>query len=258
MKVRRALHHISEVEAAAAPFLARVTMELAPVGPLDERGLQPWRGVFSERPPIEVALGSGDAIHNLRAALDLMVCDIARQRRGENRALNRRLEFPFARSEQKLRDALKDAKFKQLGPEVRAYLASLRPYKGGNDALYGLHDYDIRDKHRMIIPVFAAALNPVPLELSLPGQRIMPGVPLHRYQRYIMISEDGGVSAPPGKRPIMPFESAGIDLLFPSSSPFPNANVVKSLNNLAKYIAGIVETFARKFGPQTAAASPEL
>jgi hypothetical protein len=45
------------------------------------------------------------------------------------------------------------AKIKLLSPADQATIASLKPYKGGDDLLYALHHLDITRKHRRLLGV---------------------------------------------------------------------------------------------------------
>lgn len=117
-----------------------------------------YRMAFDPPMPLEIPLMTGDAIHNLRSSLDIMICDIA-----ELRGQDRIYKFPFAETEEKLKVIL-EKETKKLGQDICDKILEMRPYKGekGNAKLRALHDLDIADKHRIIVPYFGAAskLNP--------------------------------------------------------------------------------------------------
>jgi hypothetical protein len=101
-------------------------------------------------PPDELALVLGDAIHNLRATLDLLAADLVRRNGGNLKGVY----FPFAASAAGLDEQIRSKKFDRAGEAAVQQLHRLAPYRGGNEALRGLHDLDIMDKHQLIIPAF--------------------------------------------------------------------------------------------------------
>lgn len=113
-----------------------------------------WKITFSPPPPAGLTLLVGDAIHNLRSALDILVCDLARI----NGKSTKSLKFPFAESEDALKDAIKKSNHRnRIGDKATDAIEALRPFKGGNLLLRGLHEMDLADKHRLILPTFVAA-----------------------------------------------------------------------------------------------------
>lgn len=102
----------------------------------------------------EVSLLCGDAIHNMRAALDH-----AYWSRVSPFALTdgerRKLQFPFCRDAARLPQILKERLADRVSPAFVAALSKLNPVKGGeNDiALYLIDELDIEDKHKLLIPL---------------------------------------------------------------------------------------------------------
>jgi len=65
---------------------------------------------------------------------------------------DRYTKFPFYETRSELVGAM-NGKLK-AAPEIsRLIRDEIKPYKGGNGLLYGLHDLDIVDKHRLLIPI---------------------------------------------------------------------------------------------------------
>ena len=85
----------------------------------------------------------GDALHNARAALDLMATELV-VLNGDNPT---GVHFPFAKSEAELEEQIKQKKFHRAGADAIALLKRFAPYKGGNRDLRALHDLDLIDKH---------------------------------------------------------------------------------------------------------------
>jgi hypothetical protein len=93
---------------------------------------------------------AGDVIHNLRAALDhlaqhlaLVGCPALTDKE------LRQVEFPIAETPAKY-EADKARKVKGMKPEAIERIDRLKPYRGGNDALWRLHALDNIDKHRTL------------------------------------------------------------------------------------------------------------
>ena len=78
----------------------------------------------------------GDAVHNLRSALDLLACDLVRLNGGSTNSVY----FPFADSGDDLEALIKKRKIDRASAEVVEIIRALKPYKGGNDMLRAIHD----------------------------------------------------------------------------------------------------------------------
>ena len=94
----------------------------------------------------------GDVVHNLRASLDHVA--VAAVELNEKNPKD--VYFPFAPSIERLEDSIKKAKFSRASPDAVDLLRSFKPYRGGNAALRGLHDLDVSDKHRSLVPAMAS------------------------------------------------------------------------------------------------------
>jgi hypothetical protein len=64
----------------------------------------------------------------------------------------RQIEFPIAETPEKY-EAEKVRKIRRMLPEAIEAIDGLRPYKGGNDALWRIHELDNIDKHRALFTV---------------------------------------------------------------------------------------------------------
>jgi hypothetical protein len=112
------------------------------------------------KPSPYFALMIGDVLHNLRAALDIAVVELVRDRRGKNGQVMSRTAldtagFPIKANRQGFETAAMK-EIKGVSPAADALIRSLEPYKGGgwkgSLALWQLHQLDILDKHKLIIP----------------------------------------------------------------------------------------------------------
>ena len=79
---------------------------------------------------------------NFESALDHMAADVVKS----NGKSPKDVYFPFAKDAGELDDQIKRKKFHRASHAAIAELKKLKPYKGGNITLRGLHDLDIRKK----------------------------------------------------------------------------------------------------------------
>ena len=112
--------------------------------------------VDDDTPAILQRLGLiiGDAVHNLRAALDLLAWQIVVANEGKP---TRFTYFPIADSRKEFESG-GPKKVKGASEDAIELLWKIRPYKGGNVPLYRLHRLDIADKHRLLLTVGSAHL----------------------------------------------------------------------------------------------------
>jgi hypothetical protein len=97
---------------------------------------------------IDCALVIGDALHNLRSALDVLYY-------GQVVGQTRYTRFPILDTREKLVVTLENAlEKKQITPEIYSLiLDTVQPYEAGNYPLWFLDKLNIRDKHQLLIPV---------------------------------------------------------------------------------------------------------
>jgi hypothetical protein len=98
--------------------------------------------------PDHVALIAGDVLHNLRSALDYLVYALIR---ANGKTPSTSAGFPIFDHEpvsQKEKNWF-DEKIKDIPDTAQDVIRFLKPYKGGDDRLWRLHQLDIIDKHRL-------------------------------------------------------------------------------------------------------------
>ncbi len=153
-KLKRADTHIADAEKLIAVFLASVPFEmkreLVAVKGVEQLALRAVKEVPCDLEPI-----AADAIHNLRAALDLMMCDLWRLNHATNIA---NAKFPFTKKAESFQARLIEMT-SPLPQRDRDIIAKYKPYRGGDDLLWSLHEMDISDKHREIVAVGGAIPN---------------------------------------------------------------------------------------------------
>lgn len=201
-KLRRAEHFIRELEedrvtrAEALRKTARTVIKNGrPYFAFDDKNGQ----------SLHPGLITGDAVHNLRASLDLMSADLA-QLNGQDR---NQIKFPFSVSAAELDRQIKNKRFDLAGQDAVDLLRrQIAPYHGGNQALRNLHDLDIQDKHTALIvngSKWAFSGNPTePQSVTLNA----------------------------------------FDYIFPHDSVFPGEHVLHTLKHLVEVVESTLEAFA--------------
>jgi hypothetical protein len=94
----------------------------------------------------------GDAIHNLRSALDHAYWEIVSPTASKEE--EKQVQFPFRETKPRFDKAVTEGFPNRVSPKFRDAMLGLRAYKeaGGNKTLYLIHEFDILDKHKLLIP----------------------------------------------------------------------------------------------------------
>src|SRR5271157_1548995 len=147
VKVHRAKKHLRDLESELASFGMKDFYAVTTNA--DSQIAQTSHNLNKQRILTFDTLGlAGDVIHNLRSALDHLAYQLAWVGSGEE-PRSRRIEFPIAKDATTYeRD--KARKVEGMRPEVVKVIDALKPYKGGNDALWRIHELDNIDKHRIL------------------------------------------------------------------------------------------------------------
>lgn len=155
VKVDRAIEHINYLEREIAAFKERGGYSTFRDDD-PQTGDLVHRARVLEQPPPRWGAIAGDAIHNLRSALDI---------------LWRRLMYPDGGGETNFKiafniygspEAFKRSNSREIKSRNKAAVEiyrTLKPYKGGNDNLWRLSVLDDADKHRLLIPVGLAIVD---------------------------------------------------------------------------------------------------
>jgi hypothetical protein len=152
-KTQWAKQHIDYLEAHIRDFIKGGPYELVTEDQDDTGGVRYSVRVHRDPPP-EWGLIIGDAIHNLRSALDHVVYTHIERATAETPG--RDIGFPVFDSEEKFNKEF-GRKVKGASAEVVNLIQLAKPYPEGTKALWQLHMLDIIDKHQLLIPVGASA-----------------------------------------------------------------------------------------------------
>ena len=183
LKVERAKRHLADFNEVIRVFFESNPYEL--VADRDAAtGDQIYRVRVNAFPPSDLSIIAGDVVHNLRSALDQMVCALIRANRNQVSGGN---GFPISGSKARFESA-SIGKLKNTSPQAKRFIFRLKPYNGGNKALWLLSELDNMDKHNQIVPVAAG-------QVQVMKRRGIPGM---------FVAPDGSISlfgGPPGSVP---------------------------------------------------------
>jgi hypothetical protein len=199
--------------------------------------------------PCKFPLILGDAIHNLRTALDLAMCEMVIADKGKP---THRTRFQFAETAKKLETTLQEGSLQCLKPDiVRTIVDKIRPYDaGGDNALLGLHALDIRDKHTLLIPVLSIAEAHIKELLAVSDE--FGVLSTWRSERWI-IGADNVLHAQGFGVPVpVQFKFQGqyaipTDVIFDRGQAFEGKSVIPTLHQLSQLVRGILDTLERTF-----------
>lgn len=141
---------VAEFQRCAALYWKRTPRELL-VEP-DPDGIHE-RHKFKLHKPLPIALTkfTVHAIEDLRAALDLTACDVARFIRSADCPVDD-VYFPFYKSANDLKSRMNSV-CKGFPPSITKLFADFEPYRGGSDLLFAIKELSNASKHDLIVPV---------------------------------------------------------------------------------------------------------
>lgn len=167
LKIERAKKHLGDLESAIERFFKTNPYKVL-IKDNSESGYREHKVVRADDLPTELAIISGDCIHNLRSALDHLIWQLVLANGGKPEDL--RTAFPVWRSQADFESG-RPGDATGISDEALDVLYGLKPYKGGNDALWRLHKLDIVDKHRLVLAV-ATGYQQVVMDVGAIAQEI--------------------------------------------------------------------------------------
>jgi hypothetical protein len=153
IKIERAKRHIRELADECQAFIAREPYSIY-IENDASAGQRVWKVKIKECVPAEWSAIVGDAIHNIRASLDLLMVAVVRRCDPERQSYNH-VHFVVRETKDEFETSL-PKNIKGASAEARRLIEELKPYQGGNEALWRLHQLDVLDKHKAIVPVGSA------------------------------------------------------------------------------------------------------
>lgn len=236
-----------------------------------------WSVVMRRPFPDELMLTVGDALHNMRSALDHMVWEMVhRDLEKRKRHICNRIKFPchdISRDEFEMQidrstlgyEEPEGRDFKKRQPPfmdrgTATFIKMCEPYPGGAGAwLYDLHRLDIEDKHASIPTTIASIHVPSMVAEWPPGDAIDPVEygPLDcrlsfSSQKDVALSLDAayGIAALPqtSRRPEIHFRQGFVlNVMFKNFAPFGGFTISQTLARFTVGVSAIIDQ-AERFG----------
>jgi hypothetical protein len=161
----------------------------------------------------------------------------------------RHVEFPVFYECQSFK-AKKAVIQRSLGPEFFALLEKLRLYNGGNELLWGLHFYDILDKHRQLLicghVVTVISRSSSVVGYGVVGQAIVGG-PRGISWRWQPLEEEIVLYSVPFSSEHKPQPRHVINISLGDIDALRKVPVIKLLNDLTDLVERIVGVFEKRF-----------
>ncbi|WP_156359686.1 hypothetical protein [Sphingomonas sp. Leaf28] len=236
-KVERADQHIREFAAIADRHFARHPWQ---VGMVPERRRGRYAFSVGERqlfPDRTFSLIIGDAVHNLRTALDYLLSACALARGGDIT----KTEFPFGPNRRHVVSLLA-RRVRPAGPLAERLVLAARPYTRGNRLLWSLAELDRRDKHRLVVPtgcltnvaITSGVWNALEPEMS--AGKLIDG----RGTR---------IPVPPGYEEALMVEARfEPEIIFGRGSPVARAPCVPTLKAMSRAVLEVIDSFEEAHG----------
>ncbi|HBC3807719.1 TPA: hypothetical protein KD846_000418 [Vibrio alginolyticus] len=231
LKIERAKKHINDLHDLCSIYVDSNFCELW-VEKDEESGSYFLRLAQTKKPPMDIPLIIGDAVHNLRSSLDIAYCELIRDIAGI--PLTPKTQIKIANTRKELVSSLTKGKGILVSrPDIAEVIATtLRPYKEGNEGslLHALHDLNITDKHIILIPIFCpskAEITNIKMGSVTIGKlvaEIGPNGVLNIAQMGWDVTDFSFDS-----------QSVSFSVLFGKDQPLSGKPVISELRNLVKY-----------------------
>ena len=181
--------------------------------------------------PDELSLIVGDVVHNLHTALDMAIWEIIPPDcRGTD------VKFPFYETRKQLEAQLNKGKIKIYAPAVADLIINkYKPYKEGNDSLYGLHRLDVRDKHQLLVLV-EERIDLARASAEIPGSGSFGNLNI-----FIENLMDLNTSTDLRQVKITNYGKPTFTIVFGEGQPFESQSVIPTLQRLSEVVSGCLD-----------------
>ena len=153
LKIERADKHIRDLQAAIVAFKETDPYKFA-VKEDAESGKLIYYVSRLTSTPSDIVLICGDALFNLRGALDYLAVQLFIKNNPNCGSIPRHVGFPIMESATKY-EAESPGKIKGLSDSAIEAINAVKPYGGGNECLWHLHALNNLSKHRLLITAAA-------------------------------------------------------------------------------------------------------
>lgn len=161
MKIARSERHFNELKQIWDQYFPNIIFYSDALSDPDNLII---RAKMAKPPPRELATIIGDAVHNLRTALDQLVCELVRRNGGP---VTREHAFPISHTQSAF-EARRASALRGMSPKAQAFIRKLKPFQGGNRLLWMLSSLDNLDKHDSIVPI-ALGQPQLLIKFDMPG-----------------------------------------------------------------------------------------
>jgi hypothetical protein len=187
--------------------------------------------------PSEIPLVIGDAVHNLRAALDLLVCDVVTL---AGNAPGKGTQFPFGETREEVVAAVHDG-IMGAAPAgiVDLIIDTVKPYRGGNEAMCALDDLDIVDRRRLLTPIIAVTGIVGASWIDERGKAV--------HGMTLTVGEGGRIDGMPANSRIRNPGTLAFGVFFDKGQVFEGRPVVRTLHQLTQVVSGVVHTVEQAY-----------
>lgn len=218
LKLDRASHHINDFKRIVDQW---VKANARSVRAKNKKKPTTWGTKLPRHAPTIL----GDALHNMRAALDHAYCTLVEANGGK---INSYTKFPIREDRHGCASMIKGQKLGSTPSNAVCdfILNNIQPYGGGKGAdLYGLHSLDISDKHTNIIAANSVIKNKV-ISTGPGGAKIFGGT-------FILNANNKFLEAAPGVD--VKFEGnpeTAFFIHFANGQPFEGDEIAPTLTSL--------------------------
>jgi hypothetical protein len=240
-KVERAKEQIKYLETGIHAFFSRNVYRIVRN---DDPKTEQWVWIvrISERIPLRFAVIVGEIVYDLRSALDQLICsfiDPAKLHRGSG--------FPIMTTLQEF-ETNGMTKIQGVPASVVRAIKEIKPYQGGNDALWRFHKLSIGEKHRLPVLV-GAAYKSFTVSVNFPAR---DGRPAARSPELALKPSDRQFPLQDGAELLRIPKSASevdmnpkftFDIAFSEGEVFQGEPLIPTLHQLTDLVDGIIRSF---------------
>jgi len=239
LKIKRANKHIDDLNSLWNTFASENSHFLI----FQEQGNPPRKVLkpVARKPlPFDFNLIAGDAVHNLRTALDHIVCTLIKQ---NNETINTSTGFPVHRSREVFETSF-IGKIAGCPKDSFPFFEATKVYPGGEgDNIWKLNMLDIADKHRELL-LAAQSINIPKAVVKSPDRKTLATI-----LDCSFTGKAGGMEFPVDS--VIEFENNDqpiMDIVFVKTPVFEGESVIGTLKALSEEANHIVLGFEAVFG----------